>query len=73
MDPDRGLDSPADLKILERLLFYGLAAVVIAGLIAVLVTGEWIVLLGVLVAYGVIAAIQWVAVQRRMSGRRDPR
>lgn len=72
MEPDRGLDSPADLKVLERLLFYGLAAVVIVGVIVVVVTGEWIVLLGVLVAYGLIAAIQWLAVHHRMRGRRDP-
>ena len=73
MAPDPGLDSPADLKMLERLLFYGLAAVVILGAVAVAVTGEWLVLLGVLGAYAVIAAIQWVAVHRRMTGRRDPR
>ena len=73
MEPDRRLDSPADLKMLERLLFSGLAAIVIIGVIAALVTGEWVVLLGVLLAYGVIAAIQWVAVNRRMAGRRDPR
>ena len=73
MEPDRGLDSPADLKMLERLLFYGLVAVVIVGVLAVLITGQWLVLLGVLASYAAVAAIQWVAVNRRMSGERDPR
>ena len=36
-------------------------------------TRNYLVLLGVLGAYAVIAAIQWVAVHRRMAGRRDPR
>ncbi len=73
MAPDRGLDSPADLKMLERLLFFGLAAAVIIGLVTLVATGSWVVLLVVVAAYGVIAAIQWVAVHRRMHGRRDPR
>jgi membrane protein implicated in regulation of membrane protease activity len=73
MAPDRGLDSPADLKMLERLLFFGLAAAVIIGVVTLVATGSWLVLLLVVAAYGVIAAIQWVAVHRRMRGRRDPR
>jgi membrane protein implicated in regulation of membrane protease activity len=72
-EPDRGLDSPADLRLLERLLFFGLAAAIIVGVVALLVTGEWSVLLVVVVAYAVIAGIQWVAVHRRMRGNRDPR
>ena len=71
--PDHGLDSPADLKMLERLLFYGLAAAVIIGVVALLATGSWSVLFVVVAAYAVIAAIQWIAVHRRMRGRRDPR
>lgn len=73
MAPDRGLDSPADLKMLERLLFFGLAAAVIIGLVTLVATGSWLVLLVVVAAYAAIAAIQWVAVHRRMRGRRDPR
>ena len=73
MEPDHGLDSPADLHVLERLLFYGLAAAVIVGVIALLLTGSWFVLAVVVVAYAVIATIQWIAVHRRMRGRRDPR
>ena len=72
MEPDRGLDSPADLHVLERLLFYGLAATIIVGVVAVVVTGNWSVLLLVIAAYAIIAGIQWVAVHRRMRGRRDP-
>ncbi len=72
MEPDRGLDSPADLHVLERLLFFGLVAAVIVGVVALLLTGSWTVLLVVLVAYAVVAAIQWIAVHRRMRGRRDP-
>jgi len=73
MEPDHGLDSPADLHVLERLLFYGLAAAVIVGVIALLVTGSWLVLVVVVVAYALIATIQWIAVHRRMRGSRDPR
>lgn len=73
MAPDRGLDSPADLHVLERLLFYGLAAAVIIGVVALLTTGSWLVLLLVVAAYVVIAVVQWVAVHHRMKGRRDPR
>ena len=73
MEPDRGLDSPADLRMLERMLFYGLAAAVIVGVVALLATGSWIMLVLVFVAYALIAGIQWVAVHRRMRGSRDPR
>jgi membrane protein implicated in regulation of membrane protease activity len=73
MAPDHGLDSPADLHVLERLLFYGLACAVIVGVVALIVTGSWLVLLFVVVAYAAIAAIQWNAVHRRMRGSRDPR
>ena len=72
-EPDRGLDSPADLRLLERLLFFGLAAAIIVGVVALVLTGEWSVLLLVVAAYAVIAGIQWVAVHRRMRGSRDPR
>jgi membrane protein implicated in regulation of membrane protease activity len=71
-EPDRGLDSPADLRLLERLLFFGLAAAIIVGVVAVVVTGQWAVLALVVVAYAVIAGIQWLAVHRRMRGSRDP-
>jgi membrane protein implicated in regulation of membrane protease activity len=70
---DRGLDSPADLRLLERLLFFGLAAAIIVGVVALVFTGEWSVLLIVVAAYVVIAGIQWVAVHHRMRGDRDPR
>ncbi len=73
MEPDHGLDSPADLRMLERLLFYGLAVAVIVGVVALLATGSWIVLALVMAAYAAIAGIQWLAVHRRMRGRRDPR
>ena len=72
MDPDRGLDTPADLRVFERLLFYGLATAVIVGVVAYLATREWSVLLLVIAAYALVAVIQWVAVHRRMRGRRDP-
>ena len=70
--PDSGLDSPADLHLLERLLFFGLVAAIIVGVVALVFTGEWLVLLLVVAAYAVIAGIQWVAVHRRMRGNRDP-
>ena len=59
--------------MLERMLFYGLAAAVIVGVVALLATGSWIMLVLVFVAYALIAGIQWVAVHRRMRGSRDPR
>jgi membrane protein implicated in regulation of membrane protease activity len=71
--PDHGLDSPADLHMLERLLFFGLVAAIIVGVVVVVFTGRWSVLLLVVAAYAVIAGIQWVAVHRRMRGSRDPR
>ncbi len=71
--PDSGLDSPADLRLLERLLFVGLVAAIIVGVVALVFTGELRVLLIVVAAYAVIAGIQWAAVHRRMRGNRDPR
>ena len=73
MEPDHGLDSPADLRMLERLLFYGLVVADIVGVVALLATGSWKVLALVVAAYAVVAGIQWLAVHRRMGGRRDPR
>lgn len=70
--PDHGLDSPADLHLLERLLFFGLAALIIVGVVATIFTGEWRVLLLVVAAYALIAGVQWVAVNRRMRDNRDP-
>jgi hypothetical protein len=70
---DRGLDSIADLRVLTRLLFFGLAGVVIIGAIATILAREWILLLVLVGAYVVIAAIQWVAVRHRLAGKRDPR
>jgi hypothetical protein len=70
---DRGLDSIADLRTLTRLMFYGLAGVVIIGAIATVVARKWFILLLLVGAYVVIAAIQWVAVHHRLAGKRDPR
>jgi hypothetical protein len=70
---DRGLDSIADLRALTRLMFYGLAGVVIIGAIATVVARKWFILLLLVGAYVVIAAIQWVAVHHRLAGKRDPR
>ena len=70
---DRGLDSIADLRAFTRLLFFGLAAVVIIGAVATILARKWFVLLLLVGAYVVIAAIQWVAVHHRLAGKRDPR
>ena len=52
---------------------FGLVAAIIVGVVALVFTGEWRVLLIVVAAYAVIAGIQWAAVHRRMRGNRDPR
>ena len=70
---DHGLDSIADLRALTRLLFFGLAAVVIIGALVTILARKWWVLLVLIGAYLVIAAIQWVAVHHRLAGKRDPR
>lgn len=70
---DRGLDSIADLHAFTRLLFFGLAGVVIIGTVATILARKWFVLLLIVGAYVVIAAIQWVAVHHRLAGKRDPR
>lgn len=70
---DRGLDSIADLRALTRLLFVGLAGVVIIGAIATILARKWSLLILIVGAYAVIAVIQWVAVRHRLAGKRDPR
>jgi hypothetical protein len=70
---DRGLDSIADLRAFTRLLFFGLAGVVIIGAIATVLARKWFLLLLLVGAYVVIATIQWVAVHHRLAGKRDPR
>jgi hypothetical protein len=70
---DHGLDSIADLRALTRLLFFGLAGVVIIGAVVTILAREWSVLLLLVAAYVVIASIQWVAVRHRLAGKRDPR
>ena len=70
---DRGLDSIADLRALTRLLFFGLAAVVIIGAVVMILARNWSVLLLLIGAYVIIAAIQWIAVRHRLAGKRDPR
>jgi membrane protein implicated in regulation of membrane protease activity len=70
---DRGLDSIADLRALTRLLFFGLAGIVIVGAVVTILAHKWSVLLILVVAYVVIAAIQWVAVHHRLAGKRNPR
>jgi hypothetical protein len=70
---DRGLDSIADLRALTRLLFFGLAAVVIIGAVVTIMAREWLVLLLLIGAYVIIATIQWIAVRHRLAGKRDPR
>lgn len=72
-EADRGLDSIADLRVLGRLLFYGLVVAIIIGAIVAAFTRHWFVLLIVVGAYAAIAIIQWLAVSHRMSGGRDPR
>jgi hypothetical protein len=70
---DRGLDSIADLRALTRLLFFGLAGVVIIGAVATILARKWFVLVMLVGAYAVIATIQWIAVRHRLAGKRDPR
>jgi hypothetical protein len=70
---DRGLDSIADLQALTRLLFFGLAAIVIVGTVVTILAHKWWVLLVLIGAYAVIAGIQWVAVHHRLAGKRNPR
>jgi hypothetical protein len=70
---DRGLDSIADLRAFTRLLFVGLAAVVIIGAIATILARRWSLLILIVGAYAVIAVIQWVAVRHRLAGKSDPR
>ena len=70
---DRGLDSIADLRALTRLLFFGLAAIVIIGTVVMVLARKWLVLLVLVGAYAVIATIQWVAVHHRLAGKRNPR
>ena len=70
---DRGLDSIADLRALTRLLFYGLVVAVIVGLVVTIVAREWLAFVVLVAAYGVIAAIEWIAVRHRIQGKRDPR
>jgi hypothetical protein len=70
---DRGLDSIADLKAFTRLLFFGIAGVLIIGTVVMLLTRNWSMLLILIGAYAVIAVIQWIAVRHRLAGKRDPR
>ena len=70
---DRGLDSIADLRAFTRLLFFGIAGVLIIGTVVMLLTRNWSMLLILIGAYAVIAVIQWVAVRHRLAGKRDPR
>ena len=69
---DRGLDSIADLRAMTRLLFFGLAGIVIVGSVVMILAHKWSVLLILVAAYVVIAAIQWVAVRHRLAGKRNP-
>ena len=69
---DRGLDSIADLRAITRLLFFGLAGIVIVGSVVMILAHKWSVLLILVAAYVVIAAIQWVAVRHRLAGKRNP-
>jgi len=69
---DRGLDSIADLRAITRLLFFGLAGIVIVGSVVMILAHKWSVLLILVAAYVVIAAIQWIAVRHRLAGKRNP-
>jgi membrane protein implicated in regulation of membrane protease activity len=68
-----GLDSIADLRALERLLFYGLVVAIIVGAIVLAVARAWLAFFVLVAAYALIASIQWIAVHRRLRGKRDPR
>lgn len=73
MERDRGLDSIADLCALTRLLFYGLVAAIIVGVVVTVIAREWLALVVLVAAYATIATIQWIAVHHRLQGKRDPR
>jgi len=66
---DIGLDSTADLHILTRILLWGLAAAVIVAFVAMLVSGNWTVVGGMLACYIVIAGTQYYAAYRRARAR----
>jgi Flp pilus assembly protein TadB len=66
MESDAGLDSAADLSMLTRLIVAGLAAAVVIGIVAFLISGDWVVVVLVVGAYTAIAATQWVAAARRV-------
>ncbi|MGI9602403.1 MAG: hypothetical protein ACR2QE_10990 [Acidimicrobiales bacterium] len=66
---DEGLDSPADLRMFTRFLLWGLAAAVIVAFVALLVTGNWALVGGMLVCYLIIAASQYYAAHRRAEAR----
>lgn len=70
--PDRGLDSSADLKILTRLLTAGLVAAVIVGFVALVLSGNWVLLVVIVAPYAVIAAFQWAAAFRRARETSQP-
>lgn len=66
---DSGLDSPADLKMLTRLMTAGALAVIGVGVVAVIIGGHWYLLLLVVVPYIAIAATQWYVASRRVHHR----
>jgi hypothetical protein len=65
---DQGLNSAADLKMLERVLIAGLVAVIITGFVAFIFTGNWWLLLLTIGPYALIAGSQWAFAAQR--GRR---
>jgi membrane protein implicated in regulation of membrane protease activity len=71
MEPDAGLDSVADLSMLTRMLLAGLVAMVVVGVVAFIISGEWIVVLLIVGAYAAIAGTQWVAAAKRVQRTRS--
>ncbi len=62
---DRGIDSTADIRILTRLLFAGLVALVITAFVLFLITRNWIYVVLLIVPYAIVSATQWYAAHRR--------
>ncbi len=65
MYEDRGLDSTADIRILTRLFFAGLVALVITSFVLFLLTRNWIYVALLIVPYAIVSATQWYAADRR--------
>ncbi len=70
--PDPGLDSVADVRVLTRLLLWGLVAVLIAAFVALLVSGRWAWAVLIVVPYVVVSVVQWrVAIARQRARRAE--